>query len=61
MLFDFSLGKETPNPPAPLPKHDIDESFVFETAVNKLWLTRLLESFPQKLPGSTTGGLRLRL
>lgn len=47
MLFDFSLGKEKLNPP---PQHDIDESFVFETVVNKLWLSRLLESFPQKTP-----------
>lgn len=49
MPFDFSLGKEPP-------PHDTDDSFVFETVVNKLRLTRLPESFPQKLPGSPTAG-----
>lgn len=50
VLFDFSLGNK---PPA---QHGIDESVVFETVVNKLWLTRLPVSFPQILQGSTTGG-----
>lgn len=53
LLFDFSLGNEKLKLP---PQHDTDESVSFETMFNNLWLTRLLESFPQRLTGSTTGG-----
>ena len=49
-LLIFIRKRIPPTPTTTTTRRDMDESFIFETVVNKSWVSRPLESFPEKTP-----------